>query len=159
VVTPTDRQAKPDAADKIQRTPRDIRQFFIQPATPRPPAEPDPASRPLVKQAAPGPPAEPVPAPRPPAKHARAISDFFIQPAAPRPPAEPDPAPRPLAQQAAPRPEADDKLQKTQRDIREFLIRPSATPIIVPRGPPAEQARLPAEQAHARHPIPRLRDG
>jgi hypothetical protein len=99
---PTDRQAKPDAADKIQRTPRDIRQFFMQPATPRPPAEPDPASRPLVKQAAPGPPAEPVPAPRPPAKQVRAISDFFIQPAAPRPPAEPDPAPRPLAKQAAP---------------------------------------------------------
>jgi hypothetical protein len=96
VVTPTDRQAKPDAADKIQRTQRDVCQLFIQPATPRPPAEPDPASRPLVKQAAPRPPAEPVPAPRPPVKHARAISDVFIQPAAPRPPTEPDPAPRPL---------------------------------------------------------------
>jgi hypothetical protein len=96
VVTPTDRQAKPEAACKIHRTQRDVCQFFIQPATPRPPAEPDPASRPLVKQAAPCPPAEPVPAPRPPVKHARAISDFFTQPAAPRPPAEPDPAPRPL---------------------------------------------------------------
>jgi hypothetical protein len=237
VVTPTDRQAKPDAADKIQRTPRDIRQFFIQPATPRPPAEPDPASRPLVKQAAPGPPAEPVPAPRPPAKHARAISDFFIQPAAPRPPAEPDPAPRPLAKQAAPakrkaklRPaivalyqtadkldyldkrlfelpldkrlelksheqaawvnvttptvrqakaEAADKIQRTQRDIREFFIRPAAQtaaprppaePVPASRPlaeqaaprPPAEPVpapRPPAEQAHARQPIPRLRDG
>jgi hypothetical protein len=52
VVMPTDGQAKPDAADKIQRN---IHQFFMQPATPRPPAEPDPASRPLVKQAAPAP--------------------------------------------------------------------------------------------------------
>ena len=158
VVTPTDRQAKPDAADKIQRTPRDIRQFFIQPATPRPPAEPDPASRPLVKQAAPGPLAEPVPAPRPPAKHARAISDFFIQPAAPRPPPEPDPTPCPRKAEAA------DKIHKTQRDIREFLIRPAAQPAApCPRAeharPAAAQPRHPAEQAHARQPIPRLRDG
>jgi hypothetical protein len=79
VVTPTDRQANPEAADKIHSTQRNVRQFFIQPATPRPLAEPDPASCPLVKQATPRPPAEPVPAPRPPVKHARAISDFFTQ--------------------------------------------------------------------------------
>jgi hypothetical protein len=80
VVTPTDRHTKPEAADKVHRTQRNVRHFFIQPASTSPPR----------------PPAEPVPAPRLPVKHARAISDFFIQPAAPRPPAEPDPAPRPL---------------------------------------------------------------
>ena len=154
---PTDGQAKPDAADKIQRN---IRQFFMQPATPRPPAEPDPASHPLVKQAAPAPTAEPVPAPCPPAKQARAISDFFIQPAAPRPPAEPgDPAPHPLAKQAAPakrkaklRPatvalyqtanaEADAHLRNTQHDIREYFTRHVQAQIVAPP------------------PIPRLFDG
>jgi hypothetical protein len=36
VVTPTDRHAKPEAADKIHRTQRNVRHFFVQPATPRP---------------------------------------------------------------------------------------------------------------------------
>jgi hypothetical protein len=88
VVTPTDRQAKPEAADNIQRTQRDIRQFFIQPATPRPPAEPGPASRPLVKQATPRPPAEPVPAPRLQTTQPNIRSHFIrpvAQPAIPRP--------------------------------------------------------------------------
>jgi hypothetical protein len=60
--------------------------------------------------------------------------------------------------------EAADKIHKTQRDIREFLIRPAAQPAAPrPRAeharPAAEQPRPPAEQAHARQPIPRLRDG
>ena len=88
VVTPTDRQAKPEAADNVQWTQRDIRQFFIQPATPRPPAEPGPASRPLVKQAKPRPPAEPVPAPRLQTTQPNIRSHFVrpvAQPAIPRP--------------------------------------------------------------------------
>ena len=45
--------------------------------------------------------------------------------------------------------EAADKLQKTQRDIREFMIRPAVQPAL-PR-PPAVQING--------HPIPRLQDG
>jgi hypothetical protein len=45
--------------------------------------------------------------------------------------------------------EAADKLLKTQRDIREFLIRPAVQPVL-PRPPPV--------QINGR-PIPRLRDG
>ena len=52
MVEPTVLQAKVEAADEIQRTLRDIGEFFIQPAAQRPPAEPDPASRPLAKQPA-----------------------------------------------------------------------------------------------------------
>ena len=55
VTTPTVRQAKAEAADKIQRTQRDIRAFFFRPATqtvaPRPPAEPAPAPHPPAEQA------------------------------------------------------------------------------------------------------------